>query len=99
MISFGKYERLMLKAGFADLLFEPDLIEEDERADPDSQGVVESARKNVAQMRHTRTGMRQGVEGAQSWEQQCLCPPEDNRCFPDYARGGIIDGAGEHNME
>ena len=34
LISFGKYEQLMLEAGFADLLFEPDLAEEDERADP-----------------------------------------------------------------
>jgi len=34
LISFGKYEQLMLEAGFADLLFEPDLAEEDARADP-----------------------------------------------------------------
>ncbi|MGI6517265.1 MAG: ImmA/IrrE family metallo-endopeptidase [Bacillota bacterium] len=34
LISFGKYEQLMLEAGLADLLFEPDVAEEDGSADP-----------------------------------------------------------------
>jgi len=34
LISFGKYEQFMLEAGLADLLFEPDVAEEDGSADP-----------------------------------------------------------------
>jgi len=34
LISSGKYEQLMLEAGLADLLFEPDVAEGDGSADP-----------------------------------------------------------------